>query len=257
MLDLLFNRMELQIQELQAELIRVKQERDNAVWMCSVVQEHYKQLVQATIHGRPKSEGSQTTRTVSVTATTSIGQKTSASSPAPENSSGRDSRRVESSTVDSRGVESSSVDSRRVNISGVDSREVPTVLINQEGAQSPSKQQPIGQPIQTLSKKPQNARSQPSDPNRDLCNLPKNNDVIIISDSLFRAIDPSSFGDRDVSLFAFSGMKAKDLTNKLKMLKRQNIKAIDLVICVGTNDYWRSTLSNVTDDILERSKAYC
>lgn len=66
--------------------------------------------------------------------------------------------------------------------------------------------------------------------------LPPNSQLLIISDSIFRWVDPAFHQTMKADLFVFGGMAVYDLLVILFHAAVTGVKADHLVLCVGTND---------------------
>ena len=73
-------------------------------------------------------------------------------------------------------------------------------------------------------------------------------DVIILSDSFMRAVDPKSFG-RHVDLWSLSGLRTNEAIEILKHWADKKVRCEDIVICVGVNDFYRTDPSVLQEDI--------
>ena len=67
--------------------------------------------------------------------------------------------------------------------------------------------------------------------------VPRRNDVLIISDSLMRCIDPAFTTGFHVAAYPVSGLNMEEAENILSKMVSQKVSARTLVLCVGTNDY--------------------
>ena len=79
--------------------------------------------------------------------------------------------------------------------------------------------------------------------------MPLMNDILLVSDSLFKSFDANFHREKTTSVFPFSGMRTNELLEVLYHQHLRGIKAEYLVICVGTNDYYRTPLSFVKTDL--------
>ena len=67
--------------------------------------------------------------------------------------------------------------------------------------------------------------------------VPRRNDVLIISDSLMRCIDPAFTTGFHVAAYPVSGLNMEEAEKILSKMVSQKVSARTLVLCVGTNDY--------------------
>ena len=77
--------------------------------------------------------------------------------------------------------------------------------------------------------------------------MPLDNDVLIISDSLMKTLDVGFLPSRKVEVYPFSGLRAAELLDIIKRQHERGVRAESLVLCVGTNDYYRMNPLKVID----------
>ena len=75
--------------------------------------------------------------------------------------------------------------------------------------------------------------------------IPRDNDVLLLSDSLMRSIDSSFVPDRHVRVYAVSGLNINEANIILEEMGRQQVAARVMVLCIGTNDYYNSSLERM------------
>ena len=86
--------------------------------------------------------------------------------------------------------------------------------------------------------------------------IPEENDVLIVSDSIMKCVSPDSLR-RSASLFAFSGLRVHELKELLEHFKN-SVRARVLIMCVGSNDYYRTPISTILknlEDTVNAAKA--
>ena len=86
--------------------------------------------------------------------------------------------------------------------------------------------------------------------------IPEENDVLIVSDSIMKCVSLYSL-HQSVSLFEFSGLRVHELKELLEHFKN-SIRARVFVMCVGSNDYYRTPISTILknlEDTVNAAKA--
>ena len=76
--------------------------------------------------------------------------------------------------------------------------------------------------------------------------MPLENDVLVISDSLLKTIDENFIQWRRVEVYPFSGLRTRELLDILRRQHQRGVRADTLIICVGTNDYYRTSPTKVS-----------
>ena len=77
--------------------------------------------------------------------------------------------------------------------------------------------------------------------------FPDDSNVLILSDSLLKSINPDFYRE-GTHIFSFSGLRSHELIEIIQPLK-DNIKTNQIVVCVGTNDYYRLPVTNIIENI--------
>ena len=76
--------------------------------------------------------------------------------------------------------------------------------------------------------------------------MPLENDVLVISDSLLKTIDNNFIQCRRVEVYPFSELQTRELLDILRRQHQRVVRADTLIICVGTNDYYRTSPTKVS-----------
>ena len=75
--------------------------------------------------------------------------------------------------------------------------------------------------------------------------MPLDNDVLVVSDSMLKSLDVNFVPGRQVEVYPFSGLRCAELVDILSRQHERGVKARCLFICVGTNDYHRASSESI------------
>ena len=249
--------MEREIQRLRQELERVTRERDDARQMCTLMQ-NCMELLQVSLGLRTSSgftphhwsiEDRANSETRGVPLTPSAPPEDLPEDAVPPrkvrltSTDGMVPNRIVVDVSPRGGIESSAATATVSSASDQGGLHRPVTSQNAVTNQASTSKDPVpagraGEP--SRARKPQGQFA-----------IPSSNDIVILSDSLFRAIDHSFCSERNVLLLPISGLRIAEAKLILAEMRRRQTTAFTLILCVGTNDYYCSPLDVMKRDAEE------